>query len=109
MKAFKEVWPPGGAGLKEIKGLGEDPGVSDGGSAYHYSIAPGFPLHSQYIIRPLDVPVAYNRNRNRIFEPGDQRPIRPSAKPLRGGPGVDGHGINAALFRNVRCPDCFVS
>jgi hypothetical protein len=109
MKAFTQVWPPGGAGLKEAKGFGEDPGVSDGGPAYHYSIATRFPLHSEYIFRPLNVSVAYDRNGNRIFEPGDQGPIRLSAKPLRGRPGVDGYGINAALFRNVRRPDCFVS
>jgi hypothetical protein len=105
VKAFKQVYLPWGGGLKEIKSLGEDPRVSDGGPAYHHRVAPGFPLHPEHIVWPLDVPVAYDWNGNGFFDPGDQGPVRSSPKPLCGGSGMDGYGINAALFCHARYPD----
>jgi len=68
---------------KQIPRLIEDPWLAEGAARDHDGVAAGLALHANRVLGRLDVAVADDRNRQRLFDGGDLVPVRVTGVHLR--------------------------
>ncbi len=89
------VVSPGGGVLRD---LAEDPGVGGGGAADHDGVAAGLGDHGDGVLGGEDVAIADDGDADGVLDGGDVLPARLAGVAVLAGAGVQGDGVQAAVF-----------